>query len=362
MAGSSAARPQGEQAPARQQQQQLPRARACRVNRLLEFTDPELEAAWRSERRRTCAARDAVVMLVNVVANTTVLLRLRMLTALPLASRLGLLANLLLSAAHAAAAQLAPRRYERWRTAFVWGARLLRVRVVLQMSLGVAGGGGGDAWGTLGTALHLLFFGPASASLLCTVALPLPLRPHLALQAAVTAASLAHVGALCARAPPGLADARCSVAGALSDTAAAVSLLDLRLPGGGDCCGPVLAAAMVAHNMLLASLAVATLDLASRTAFIRARAGLLPGARASLVRALRVVWASGVVTGLSLLPLVWEVVALAHRLAAGGWAELGPLGVAAAATSLLLEVFMRAWLSLLLLLASAGALAWCAGE
>jgi hypothetical protein len=299
---------------------------------------------------------DAAVLAINALANATMLLRLRMLADLPLGSRAGLLLNLMLSIAHAALVRSAPEPYKRWRTFLVSCARLLRMTVVLSLC-GMPGSGAAQSSGWVGTALQLLLLSPASASLLCAVALPLPLRSHVALQVVLTGLALSRAPALCDRVPHTDGSARCGALQLLSERLRWMNPFATRvLPwvpaDGPGCCVPALSAVMLAHGIVFSSVAVYTIDLVSRTNFLRREAGLPPGSVAALVRVMRAVWLVGCVTALSCLPVVWELCLLAQKLGEVGLAGYGFTGVAALLTSLLLESFMRVWLALVLLLLS----------
>jgi hypothetical protein len=285
------------------------------------------------------------------------LLRLRRLADLPLGSRLGLLLNLTLSIAHAALVRTAPEPYKRRRTFLVSCARLLRMTVVLSLC-GIAGSSSAaQSGGWISTALQLLLLSPASASLLCAIALPLPLRSHLALQVVLTGLALSRAPALCDQVPDGAGSVRCGALQLLSQRLRWLNPFATRvLPwvpaDGPGCCVPALSAVMVAHGIVFSSVAVYTIDLVSRTNFLRREAGLPPRSVTALVRVMRAVWSVGCVTALSSLPVVWEVCLLAQKLGEVGLAGYGFAGIAALLTSFLLESFMRVWLALVLLLLS----------
>jgi hypothetical protein len=297
------------------------------------------------------------VLVINALANATMLLRLRMLADLPLGSRVGLLLNLTLSIAHAALVRTAPEPYKRWRTFLVSCARLLRMTVVLSLC-GIAGSSSAaQSGGWISTALQLLLLSPASASLLCAIALPLPLRSHVALQVVLTGLALSRAPALCDQVPDGAGSVRCGALQLLSQRLRWLNPFATRvLPwvpaDGPGCCVPALSAVMVAHGVVFSSVAVYTIDLVSRTNFLRREAGLPPRSVTALVRVMRAVWSAGCVTALSSLPVVWEVCLLAQKLGEVGLAGYGFAGIAALLTSLLLESFMRVWLALVLLLLS----------
>jgi hypothetical protein len=297
------------------------------------------------------------VLVINALANAIMLLRLRMLADLPFGSRLGLLLNLTLSIAHAALVRTAPEPYKRRRTFLVSCARLLRMTVVLSLC-GIAGSSSAaQSGGWISTALQLLLLSPASASLLCAIALPLPLRSHLALQVVLTGLALSRAPALCDQVPDGAGSVRCGALQLLSQRLRWLNPFATRvLPwvpaDGPGCCVPALSAVMVAHGIVFSSVAVYTIDLVSRTNFLRREAGLPPRSVTALVRVMRAVWSVGCVTALSSLPVVWEVCLLAQKLGEVGLAGYGFAGIAALLTSFLLESFMRVWLALVLLLLS----------
>jgi hypothetical protein len=298
------------------------------------------------------------VLVINALANATMLLRLRMLADLPLGSRLGLLLNLMLSIVHAALVRSAPELYKRWRTFLVYCARLLRMTVMPSLC-GIAGSSAEHSGGWVGTALQLLLLllSPASGSLLCAIALPLPLRSHVALQVVLTGLALSRAPALCDQVPNGAGSVRCGALQLLSQRLRWLNPFATRvLPwvpaDGPGCCVPALSAVMVAHGIVFSSVAVYTIDLVSRTNFLRREARLPPRSVTALVRVMRAVWSVGCVTALSSLPVVWELCLLAQKLGEVGLAGYGLAGIAALVTSLLLESFMRVWLALVLLLLS----------
>lgn len=298
-------------------------------------------------------ANDRAVLLINAVANATMLLRLRMLSDLACSSLLGLTANLLLSVAHVLLMRNAPGPYVHWRTFLVSTARLLRVLVVLSMAHTSVMQP--TSWQAM--ALQLVVLSPASASLLCAVALPLPLRAHLMLQAVVTGIMLTQTGKLCQQLPPGLEATRCDVLQQLSQqvqwlTPFQLKALPLFPDNGLDCCVPVLSAVMVTYGMVLSTLAVYTLELFSRTSYLKSAAQLPAASAAALVRVLRTVWVVGCITSLSMVPIIWEVSVFAQRLGEVGLFEYGLVALGAAVTSFLLQSFMRVWLALVLLLIS----------
>jgi hypothetical protein len=109
---------------------------------------------------------------------------------------------------------------------------------------------------------------------------------------------------------------------------------------------------MVAHGIVLSSVAVYTVDLFSRTSFLKRESGLPAESVTGLICVMKTVWLVGCVTALSSLPVVWELCLLAQKLGEVGLASYGVAGIGALLTSLLLESFMRVWLVLVLLLLS----------
>jgi hypothetical protein len=294
--------------------------------------------------------------VINALANATMMLRLRMLADLPLGSRIGLVLTLLLSIAHAALVRTAPEPYKRWRTFLVSCARLLRMAVVLSLC-GITGSSAAQSGGWIATALQLLLLSPASASFLCAVALPLPLRSHAALQVLLTGLALSRAPALCDQVVNGVGSARCGSLQLLLHRLRWLNPFATRVlpwvpPDGPGCCVSTLSAVMVAHGIVLSSVAVYSIDMISRTNFLRREAGLPSESVTGLIRVMRTVWLVGCVTALSSLPVVWELCLLAQKLGEVGLAGYGVAGIGALLTSLLLESFMRVWLALVLLLLS----------
>jgi hypothetical protein len=149
---------------------------------LMEFSDPEVEAAYRSHAQAAVRAADTCNLVVNSLLVMSALLRHRV--SHPWA---GLLATPSLLACGASAAQSAlllllllsaPQAYARWRGAAVAAARLYRLGAwVLFTRKGLELGPVDDV------TLRMLLFSPASSNIVFVLFYPLPLDLHIGLLA-----------------------------------------------------------------------------------------------------------------------------------------------------------------------------------
>lgn len=309
---------------------------------------------------------DSAVALASAAANASqLLLQRRLLAGAPLAVQLGALASLGLSLGHAAAAcQAHQQRYAARRDTIVAALRV--ARSLLAAVVGSSDGRSSSCSGATntssswwGAALALAAASPGSSSLLGAVALPLRMGQHLALQACITlvaiaAAAAAPAGACCGgllqlqQAPPAWL--------ALLDVSLLAPLaagLPPRTHGDGRCL-PALATLAVAQGLVLSTAGLLTSELLGRLRFLRQPhvAEQLPRRQArALAGALRSVWLASCVAWLSLLPLVWQLAALAQQWAG---AAQGHVQLAlAVVTVLAMEALVRVWLVLVVSLVSA---------
>ncbi|KAI8468817.1 MAG: hypothetical protein J3K34DRAFT_459680 [Monoraphidium minutum] len=330
----------------------------------LEFRDPALEAAWRAHAaRHTYARLDACVTAANAASNAALLWRTRGQRPGDLRGAAVRIAfDLLIGGTHLGLIHAASAAYARNRVPCVAALRLLRTTVIWKAYPDYCP-----------TPFSLAFWleSPASSNLLISLLL-LPLRWHLPLQAAaaaLAAARLPHV-CRCAARSPGAAAAIEAIHARLARLHAAVGLpllpYGVAAPATGDpaACGAVLSGLALLKALGLTTALTLLAECAARAAWLaglpaQMQAAAAPGGGggggggggAAAVRCARRELAAFCAVNLAVvaacLPLGWEVVAtLAHWAAAG--APPGWLAVAAFATAVAIQCFIRLWLLLVL--------------
>jgi hypothetical protein len=330
-----------------------------KITWLLEFSDRGMERDYRYFAcTRTYLATDFMVVAVNIFASAASLLRLRIRSDLTLWSKFIMSANLMLSIIHAVIIRQMPAFYARWRTYFIGLARILRVLLILAISFHLD-------WKPHGWASLLLKFfllSPASGNFIFAIGLPLPMRSHLAVQLMVVGLGLYHVQSFCSEVLPPSDSFSCQIYSLMMKAYEAVNVFDLRVlvhagEVRGHCCLSVLSSVVVSSGLILSTVFLYLVELSSRLKYLSSLRQVDAGLVENSKRTLKMVCFVYCSAYLFLLPVVWEVCVMLQALQDQGMLTFGYLRLLVVITALVIEMFMKVWLTALMFLVSSVALA-----
>lgn len=308
---------------------------------MLSFDDPALEHQWLAASPPLFLASDRAMVALNLLFNAAFVMKAAGVHVQELPSLTLLLAkDILVSGVSVVAPAMAPALFAQHRVPLVTLVRLFRA---------VMGPPRIYPRGCLPEeALSLWMFSSGSGSLLLA-GMVLPTHLHVLVQAFALATVAPKTARIC----------RCVGLGALGEWYARLASAHRRrgasplcdwLPsrptaGHGGSCAPVLLAAVTAKVLVATTLLSLAVEAALRARFL----ALLPGKNAEL-RRLGAKFTAAALALLSLLPVTWEAAVVACRWALGGLPARPALEAAVVVTSVGLQLVMRGWLYLVLLL------------